>query len=203
MRIATYSIREEWHLQSSVRYTVKLTELLQIAALALASLGGAGAIIVGFGGWLGKFVSDRLIAGLQAEFDRKLETHKTRLRKSEFLFQKELDAASGFVSLRRKWTPKYDYPDKEWDDACQEVAMNFESIETDLETYVAQYKPFIRDDCAADIGKALSLVSGNKFYAPPHDQPPRAVLDGASAFLDLTETIEGKLILVVRSQAED
>jgi hypothetical protein len=41
---------------------------------------------------------------------QQIETHKTRLRKSAFLFQKELEATSAIISLRRVVIPKHCFP---------------------------------------------------------------------------------------------
>ena len=44
-----------------------------------------------------------------------LEAHKLRLKKSEMLFEKELEAAKTFFALRKKIRPEYSHPDMDWD----------------------------------------------------------------------------------------
>jgi hypothetical protein len=68
-------------------------ELSTIVAAIIVSLGGGGVIILGLSNWIGKILADRYVEKLKHEIQQELETHKTRLRKSEFLFQKEFEAA--------------------------------------------------------------------------------------------------------------
>jgi glutathione S-transferase len=68
---------------------------------------------------------------LKHEIQQELETHKTRLRKSEFLFQKEFEAASAlaFMALRRSLILKYRFPEMDWHDACEDFAGDFDKVE--------------------------------------------------------------------------
>ena len=61
--------------------------------------------------------------------NRWLESYKTKLRKSEFLFQKEFEAASEFLSLRRRLIPRYRFREMEWADACEDFALDFGKVE--------------------------------------------------------------------------
>ena len=41
--------------------------------------------------------ADRYVEQLKPEIQQEIESYKTKLKKSEFLFQKELEAASQFI----------------------------------------------------------------------------------------------------------
>ena len=86
--------------------------LWQTVLGVLAALGGGGLIVLGFSGWLGRVWADRLgeqlkasntqaLERVKAEFVREVESYKIRLKKSEFLFEKEFAAASAFTVLVR------------------------------------------------------------------------------------------------------
>lgn len=96
----------------------ELAEITTFVAAFIVSLGGGGAIVLGLSNWIGRILADRYVEKLKQEIQQEIESHKTRLRKSEFLFQKEFEAASAFISLRRSLMPKYRFPEMEWHAGC-------------------------------------------------------------------------------------
>jgi hypothetical protein len=54
-------------------------DTLRIAATILASLGGAGVVVIGFSSWLGKIWAERLMNADRAKYSRELEELKARL----------------------------------------------------------------------------------------------------------------------------
>ena len=103
-------------------------DLITVAATIVVSLGGGGAIVYWFASLIGKILADKYIEKVKQEFQQELESHKARLRKSEFLFQKEFEAASAFISLRLRLMPRYRFAEMIWDDACQEFAHSFGGV---------------------------------------------------------------------------
>jgi len=73
--------------------------MLEIVLSVLGALGGGAVIIGGFAHWLGNLWAKRLIQGEKAKLDTELESYKVKLKKSEFIFQKEFEAASELVEL--------------------------------------------------------------------------------------------------------
>jgi hypothetical protein len=80
----------------------------EIAGKILASLGRAVVLLFAFSNWLGKVWAGRLREDEKARYARDLEAlrkqflldaekYKTALKKSEFLFQKEYEAAPSFL----------------------------------------------------------------------------------------------------------
>lgn len=83
---------------------MNLTNIFSVAAAVLASLGGGAVIIFAFSNWLGKVWANRLMERDRAQYEREIESlksellrdtesYKVKLRKSEFIFQKEFEAA--------------------------------------------------------------------------------------------------------------
>ena len=80
-----------------------------VATMVVVSLGGGGAIVLGLGNWIGGILANKYVEKLKQEIQQEVEIHKTRLRKSEFLFQKEFEATSAFISLRLRLLPRYTF----------------------------------------------------------------------------------------------
>ena len=114
-------------------------DLTTIAATVVVSLGGGGAIVLGLANWIGKILANKYVEKLKQEIQEELESHKTRLRKSEFLFQKEFEATSAFISLRLRLVPRYRFLEMEWHNACEDFAHSFEQVEKTLESYIATH----------------------------------------------------------------
>lgn len=177
----------------------------------LAALGGGGAIVLGLSNWLGKVWSDRLVEKLKAENSRDLErvktelvheveSYKVKLKKSEFLFQKEFEAASAFATIFRSMHPGFNHPYMDWYEACDEIAQCFSSIEKKLEKYFSEYAAVLTEEERKLLIDAISDAGYSKFE----------VIDGkvsaesnhaADVLYKKLISLEGKLIARVRNQA--
>jgi hypothetical protein len=75
-----------------------MMEVLEIAGAILASVGSAGAIILGLSTWLGKIWANRIMLADRAAHDRELERLRTELRaeaeRQQSALQAELDIFS-------------------------------------------------------------------------------------------------------------
>lgn len=58
-----------------------LTELAEIVASVLVSLGGGGAIVLGLSNWLGKIWAERLMEKEKARYQKELENFKAQLNR--------------------------------------------------------------------------------------------------------------------------
>src|ERR1700760_2789274 len=113
--------------------------------LISAGVGLASGVV---GGWLNRW----------------LERYKTKLRKSEFLFQKEFEAASEFLSLRRRLMPRYRFREMDWGDVCEDFALDFEKVEKALTAYMATHGA---SRCLANNGRyALCHCLVREDFAP-------------------------------------
>lgn len=175
-------------------------ELGTLVASIIVSLGGGGAIVLGLSNWIGRMLADRYVEKLKHEIQQDLETYKTRLRKSEFLFQKEFEAASGFITLRRSLMPKYRFPEMEWHDACEDFAGDFGKVEKKLEQYLATHGAALNDETLERLSGAIDQVSAGKFKVSCED----VSLEGikiAGKVMDELEEVEKQLHAAVRSQS--
>lgn len=175
-------------------------ELGTLAASVILSLGGGGAIVLGLSNWIGKLLAGRYVEKLKHEIQEELETHKTRLRKSEFLFQKEFEAASAFITLRRDLMPKYRFPNMEWHDACEDFANDFEKVEKELERYLATYGAALTDRTLERLFSAISQVATGKFEVS-HEGGAGSATEIAGKVMEELEEVEKQLHAAVRSQS--
>jgi hypothetical protein len=149
-------------------------EVLEIAAIIVTSLGGGGAIVFALSNWLGKVWANRLMArevakhsgdleALRSELVRSTESYKIKLKKSELIFQKEIEAASELVFAIREFLPTFRHPDMDWGDACDEIALDFEKIEKRLNVFLARNGVVIPDLVKDKIGKCIGIAGEGKF----------------------------------------
>ena len=89
-----------------------MDEIFKISAAILGSLGGGVLIVGAFTHWLGNLWAARLIENEKKKLESDLESYKVKLKKSEFLFQKEFEAASEFVAMLQSFLPTYIQPSR-------------------------------------------------------------------------------------------
>jgi hypothetical protein len=151
-----------------------LTKLLELVAAILVSLGGGAVIVLSFSNWLGKIWASKLMEKDKAEHAKELErlrnsfiqdteSYKIKLKKSEFLFEKEFAAASEFVAFVERILPRRHYPEMEWSDACDWIAMDFEKIEQRLDDYLASHGAVLSKEVIDHIGKCRNTADEGKF----------------------------------------
>lgn len=190
---------------------MELQEVFELSFAILGSLGGGGAIIFGFSGWLGKVWANRLmekekagyaqeIESLRSRLTRDAESYKIKLKKSEFLFQKEFEAASEFVALKQRFSPAYSYPDMEWYDACNEIAGDFDKIEVALISYLSKHGAVLKPGAKELLGLSIGISGKNKFEIIFPDVPDH-VNKAADELYDNILKIEEILLQQVYSQS--
>lgn len=137
--------------------------MLEIVLSVLASLGGGALIIGGFAQWLGNLWAKRLIQDEKAKLDLEVESHKVKLKKSEFIFEKEYEATSEMVAFLRNILPRHSYPNMDWHEACDRIAENFSKIELQLDEYLATHGAVLGDDVVDLIVEAIGIAGEFKF----------------------------------------
>jgi len=70
-----------------------LTEVLQVAAAILFSVGGAGVIVMALASWLGKVWANRILESDRRKYTEELERVRSELETSRRMLQAELDKA--------------------------------------------------------------------------------------------------------------
>jgi hypothetical protein len=179
-------------------------EIVEIAFTILASLGGGALIIAAFAHWLGDVWAKRLIQNEKKKLDAELEGYKIKLKKSEFLFQKEYEAASAFVAYSRKLLPTYSYPDMEWNEACDEMALELGRIELWIQNFIATHGAILSREVIEKLSICRGLAGRNKFEAGGIDEPVSEDANKAAEKIHQEfESIEEILIKTVRQQSEN
>jgi hypothetical protein len=179
---------------------MNLTDIWATAGAVIVSLGGGGVIVLGFSSYIGKLLGDRYVEKVKHELQQEIESHKTRLKKSEFLFQKEFEAASEFVALRRRFFPKYRFRDMDWGDACEDFAYDFEKVEAALDAYIAEHGAALSKKVLDQISDALSEAGAGKFEVR-RDEVSSAGVKAAGKVLEALEKIEHELRETVWAQS--
>ncbi|WP_444956786.1 hypothetical protein [Microbulbifer sp. ZKSA002] len=153
---------------------MELSEVLGISAAILGTLGGGAAIIFGMSNWLGKVWANRLMEKEKAQYSKELESikssllkdsesYKIKLKKSEFIFEKQYEAASELVALVRQFLPPLSHPDMDWYEACDEIAHNFKSIIDSLERFLSKHGAILDETPKDLLSNAIALASQHQF----------------------------------------
>jgi hypothetical protein len=190
---------------------MSLADLLELSAAVLASIGGASLLLFAMSNWLGKVWADRLMRRETAEFSRDLEalknkflldaeSHKVKLKKSEFLFAKEVEATSALVSIFRGLLPRHAWPDMDWYDACDFIATNFDKIERTLDNYLATHGAVVDDEVVNHISRCVGIAGSNKFGISS-DAVSAEANKAANELYEELKQAEEKMLKHIRQQA--
>ena len=171
------------------------------AATIILSLGGGGGIVLLLANWIGKILSQKYVEKLKHEIQQEIESYKTRLRKSEFLFQKEFEAASAFISMRLQLLPRHRFPEMDWDEACEDFAHNFEQVENTLESYIATHGAVLQKETLERVANAKMKTSLGMFEVTK-DNVSEDGIRIAEEVMNALENIEKELYQAVWSQSD-
>lgn len=174
--------------------------VFSVSAAFIVSLGGGGAIVLGLSNWFGRILAGRYVEKLKHEIEQEIESYRTKLRKSEFLFQREFEAASQFLSLRRRLSPRHRFPDMEWSDACEDFAGDFATVEKELEAYMSRYGAALNRKALDRLSKALQETTLGKFEVSG-DTVTREGMDIAGRVMEELQAVEDELHEAVWSQS--
>lgn len=182
----------------------------------IALLGGGSVILVAICAFASKLVADSTIEGFKATLNAELERlknelakesdlHKLKLRKAEILFDRELEAVAEFGTLYRQIAPTYSHPDMDWDDACNDVAKRFSTIEQQLENYLTKHAPVLTEVLREKLRSCTTKASHNKFvgYEMPEDEPTATAKAEAGRVLDELQIVQTGLFAMVRNETRD
>jgi hypothetical protein len=177
-----------------------LQNLFSISAAFIVSLGGGGVIVFGLANWIGQILAERYVEKLKHEIEQEIQSYKTKLKKSEFLFQKEFEAASQFLSLRRRLLPRYHFREMEGENVCQEFALTFGQVEKELEGYMTVYGAALNRKALDRLSEAIEQTAAGKFEVSEGNVTEKGY-DIADKVMKEPEGIENELHEAVRSQS--
>ncbi|KIO48755.1 hypothetical protein [Nitrosospira sp. NpAV] len=187
------------------------TSIWEFVLALLGALGGGGLIVLGLSRWLGEVWSSRIAEKLRAanahDLERtkaallhEVESHKIRLKKSEFLFQKEFEAASSFSAVFRSLHPGFNHPNMDWYEACDEIAQRLGSIEKKLEHYFSAFSAVLTEEERNILSDAISDAGYWKFEVINGVVSCESSEAAGTLYLKLKD-FDSKLIARIRDQA--
>jgi hypothetical protein len=180
-----------------------MREIFEISAAILGSL-GVGVLIIGaFTKWLGDLWAKRLIQNEKKKLDEEIESYKIKLKKSEFIFQKEFEAASELVALIRSFLPTYSYPQMDWGDACDRIALDFDNIELKLHSYLSKHGAVLKENVVELISSCIAISGENKSEITSPDDVPRIINDAANNLYEKLKKAEKEVLQQVHSQSSN
>ena len=151
--------------------------------------------------WIGKLLAKRYVEKLKQEIHQEIESYKTKLKKSEFLFKEEFEATSQFISLHRSILPTYRHPDMEWGEACEDFASNFADVEEKLERYLAAHGAALIQPVLNRLTNAITKCSVGKFEVRQFDDVSTKGIEIAEEVMRELEVVENELRDGLRSQS--
>lgn len=191
---------------------MSLKDIFEIAQAIIFSLGGGSLIVFSLSSWLGKVWAVRILAEEKAkqvkdleEFKKELqdstEKHKIRLKKSEFIFAKQFEATSAMVAMYRDISPKFMHPDMDYYDACDQIALNFESIEQHLHMFLRIHGAVLSEEVKDLIWLCIGLAGDYKFHmdSPEVSSSANAAADTLFCYL---RQAENKMTIQIFDQIE-
>lgn len=146
-----------------------------------------------------KAKTDREIERFKSELNLNVESYKIQLKKSEFLFQKEFEAASKFTSIIQSIHPGFHNPLMDWSDACEVIARDFGKTERLLNDFLANHGAILIEKDRKKLTAAISDAGYGKFDIGENIDPETSQL--ASNLYNNLISLEKSLINRVRSQS--
>ncbi|WIX31669.1 hypothetical protein QO259_12680 [Salinicola sp. JS01] len=140
----------------------------------LAMLGGGAVVVAGLSGWLGKLWAERLMRNstqehekvlerIRDEYRSDLEKLRNRLKKSEFVFEKEFLAASALAAYHEKIIPIGQCPDMHMNDVFVSIARDFDDVEVWIKEFVSAHGAVLPEDVAKNLMMAARIAGEFKF----------------------------------------
>lgn len=146
---------------------MEFNELLELSGVILGALGGGSALVLSFSSFFGKLWANTLMEKEKANHARELEvlrgsltkyseSYKVKLKKSEFIFEKQYVAASEFVALLMRIKPKpmhFLEEDEEWWNDYDIVEKRSLEMEKELSSFVKLNGAILDDNSKRQIDK--------------------------------------------------
>jgi len=187
------------------------SDVWNVSLAVLLSLGGGGSIVFALSSWLGKVWATRIMdeerasyASTLEELKNKLnqdtESYKIKLKKSEFIFQKEFEAASRMVAIKQSLLPEHHSAGMDWDDVDVDIANQFPRIEKDLKQFLGVHGAILSEKTKRLVEESIYLSGSNKHYVNVGDPSHEAIIAARNVYENI-DRCEGLLIEKVHSQS--
>lgn len=147
-----------------------------------------------------KAKTDAAIERLRNDLMRGVESYKVQLKKSEFFFQKEFEAASELTTRLQSILPAFSAPDMGWHETCDEIALSFEKNEKILNAFLASYGPVLTEGERELLSSAASDAGVGKFKVHGREVSPHAN-QLADSMYEKMKQLESGLIKRIHDQS--
>ena len=153
---------------------MQLETIFQSIEVIIGALGGGAVVVFALSGWLGKLWAERLmrdsineqeknLENIRNKYQSDLEKLRVRLKKSEFLFEKEFTAASALIEYHEELIPLSEHPDMHMDNVYESIACNFDGVEKWIKHFVSKHGAVLPKDVATNLMMAARSAGENKF----------------------------------------
>jgi len=156
-------------------------EVWDIVYSSLLHFGSASAIIIALTAYLSKIWATRImekdknklsqeLEEIKKELLKETDTYRIKLKKSEFIFEKEFIATSEFILLYNKLYPRHYKPEMEYDDLINHITGCFSNIETQLKEYIENHGAVLSEEIIALIYSTLSSAGEGQHLLLPDEE---------------------------------
>lgn len=129
----------------------------------LGSIGGTTIILGSLFGFLGKRYLSKVLEAERAQFAIELESHKNQLKYDTLFFEHLYDASNDLYKITQQVILKKRYPEMDWEEACEDMALNFEQNEEKLDQFLQKYYTALPPEIVESINRCISNCSEGKF----------------------------------------
>lgn len=137
---------------------------------------------------------------LKGEIARETEIHKTKMKRIEFIQNKEIEAGLEFMQIAERIHPKPDGLDADFYDACADVARRCVSIKNELDDYIAKNKIFVSSEARSMLSKCSDIAGAYQFEEPGVDGDVSIeAIENVKKMLEMLRIIENQMMNDIRN----
>lgn len=155
-------------------------------------------VVSGIISWLGKRYLDKKLEieranhikeleDLKAENQKFLENYRARLKNSEIYFNRQLDACDEIHALCQSMLPKNKFPNMDWDDALEYMALDIERIESEAQGLYTKFYSVLPDSILTKLNASVGYAGDAKFETGGGEVSKRGLELVKSTFNELHE----------------
>ena len=136
------------------------------------------------------------------EIDKEIEGYKVKLKLFEFIYPKQLESLQELYNIYKSIIPEFNYPDKDYYDACYDIACSFDNHKNLINNFLKKYANILPEKIIRMLENAEDLCETGKFGV---SETTRALSDesyeNAKKFWDLINKSFKKLkkILIIET----
>jgi hypothetical protein len=174
---------------------LSVSNIIEYTIAIVLAAGITSTFVIGLFGLIGKTLSKSIVEQFKSNLQTTLEIHKTKLKKSELLFQKEYEAASAFIFMKQSFLPSNRFPEMDWGEACEDIAQNFGVIETKISSFISLHGAILDETARKLLFNAVGISTENNSAEPDYN-----ATKAADSLWGILEKVEKHLLARINSQ---